>query len=75
MKNFSLDNDYSIKELLMSIKIYLINHASAETLTTGRMISLVHQQRYRHSDSNENIDFKISAHMRFWNNFLQVRYA
>ena len=41
------------------IYIYLINHVSAETLTTGRIIPsglLIHQQRYRPSDGNKNVD-------------------
>jgi hypothetical protein len=34
---------------------------------------IVHQQRYRPSDSNKNVDIKLSAHDFFWNNFHQVR--
>ena len=45
------------------INIYLINHISAKILTTGRMIPLgliVHQQRYRPSDINKDIDTEFS---------------
>jgi hypothetical protein len=43
----------------------MINHVSAEALTTGRKISsgtIVHQQKYRPNDSNKNVKIKLSAH-------------
>ena len=54
-----------IYELSISIKqIYLMNHVSVEALTTGRMKKrrqIVQQQRYRHCDSNTNVDIKANS--------------
>ena len=43
--------------------MYLINHASAETLLSGWFPweLIVHQQGYRPSDSNKHVDFKFSV--------------
>ena len=48
--------------------MYLLKHISAETLTTGQMIAsglIVHQQRYRPSDSKKNVKVKFSVHGTF----------
>ena len=45
-----------------------MSHVSAATLATGLMTPgdlIVHQQRYRRSDSNKNVDIKFSAHDAF----------
>jgi hypothetical protein len=45
--------------------MYLLNHVSAETLPTGRVI--LHLQSYWLSDSNKNFDIKIKCAQRmFW---------
>ena len=46
------------------MKIYLINHVSAEAPTTGRMIPS-ETNSHRPSDSNKNVDIKCIAHDAF----------
>ena len=43
----------------------MINHVSIEAQTAGCMGLIVHQQRYRPSNGNRNVDVLLSVHNTF----------